>query len=386
MHPNMLSFILAGLGMGKMMEELRRLYPRKFVLVILAPMLLTCHSFWQGMATNDQSDNFYFRNYASSILTTLPQNAILFINYDQQWTSVRYLQECEAIRQDVTSINLSMMSYEWWESKRQLYPYLIFPGTHYTQVDTLPWQQGGFTFAELLDANYGRAGGIFIGGKLSYHEPIYLQGYEEVPHGIVKKIVRKGDTSTSPASFRYESERIWNKVTKEHAIGLPDSSKYGEDTWEHTIVREFFDHFVSRASHLLDLAVTHSDSGVEVLPAIAQACAWLEMARLNDKLSAKSSGLRKNLGLGYLHMVRSEETGFPMLDELLFVDFDKFMPLTLRDTWWDGNTIDWKTWASNRWEVTWGEFLQMEDAKLDPSYESVKSIYEAVMKSIKREQ
>ena len=62
----------------------------------------------------DQSENNLFRNYAVSILNTLPKNSLLFINYDQQWTSVRYMQECEGVRKDVTSINLSMMSHKWW--------------------------------------------------------------------------------------------------------------------------------------------------------------------------------------------------------------------------------------------------------------------------------
>ena len=62
----------------------------------------------------DQSNNYYFHNYAKAILDTLPQNSLLLINYDQQWTSVRYLQECEHFRNDITSIHLGMMSYRWW--------------------------------------------------------------------------------------------------------------------------------------------------------------------------------------------------------------------------------------------------------------------------------
>ena len=77
-------------------------------------IILTWNAAVDGMKSNDQSDNIYFRNYAMSILKTLPTNSVLFTNYDQQWTSVRYLQECEAVRKDVTTINVSMMSSDWW--------------------------------------------------------------------------------------------------------------------------------------------------------------------------------------------------------------------------------------------------------------------------------
>ena len=100
MHPNLISFVIAGLGMSQILKQIsvrcsNRMIP---LVLIIFPLVLIAISFKQGMRTNDQSDNYHFRNYARSNLTTLPQNAILFINYDQQWTSIRYLQECEAVR------------------------------------------------------------------------------------------------------------------------------------------------------------------------------------------------------------------------------------------------------------------------------------------------
>jgi hypothetical protein len=44
----------------------------------------------------DMSRNNHFRSYASAVLNPLPPGAVLLINYDQQWTSVRYLQVSEA--------------------------------------------------------------------------------------------------------------------------------------------------------------------------------------------------------------------------------------------------------------------------------------------------
>lgn len=78
----------------------------------------------------DMSNNTHFRDYATAVLAPLPLNSILLINYDQQWTSVRYLQQCEGYRTDITALQLSMMTYPWFEHKRHLYPSITFPGMH----------------------------------------------------------------------------------------------------------------------------------------------------------------------------------------------------------------------------------------------------------------
>eukprot|EP00957_Ditylum_brightwellii_P083561 6351812-Ditylum_brightwellii.AAC.1 len=40
---------------------------------------------------------------------------------------------------------------------------------------------------------------------------------------------------------------------------------------------------------------------------------------------------------------------------------------------------DWKSWASQRWQTSWKEFLDMDGAKEEPSYYQVKAIYDTVM-------
>ena len=68
----------------------------------------------------------------------LPKNSFI-TNYDQQWTASRYLQICEHAREaeDVYTLNLSMMTFEWFHKQRHLYPKLnfIFNGKEST---TLP--------------------------------------------------------------------------------------------------------------------------------------------------------------------------------------------------------------------------------------------------------
>jgi len=316
-----------------------------------------------------------------SILETLPNDSVLFINYDQQWTSIRYMQECEGIRKDVTSINLSMMSYDWWSSKHHHYPHINFPGSRYTQ------SSGGFNFSRLLDSNNAFNGKAFIGGNLSFRDESYLRRYDEIPHGMVRRIIKKRkDRDSTVESYRRESNKIWQVIAKEHSTGLPPLRQYGPETWEWTIRREFFEHFMSRSSHLLDLALTsESTSDRSKLKSIVEGGAWLDAARLNDDIANDSHALWKNLGLAYMNIVRNSETTFPTIRNLFNNTENSFIMESIDDAWWNKDpSIDWKQWSSSQWEKTWGHFLGMEKAKNDPSYEQVKAIYDQVLTSVGR--
>ena len=124
-------------------------------------------SHWEEM---DQHESFYFDGYAKAIVAPLPPNALLLINYDMQWTSVRYLQRCERLRPDVDSINLSMMTFKWFQSHHHLHPQLTFPGSHIGGT--------GFSFAAFLDANLLQPGG---GANSKHGVPIFIGG--ELPRG-----------------------------------------------------------------------------------------------------------------------------------------------------------------------------------------------------------
>lgn len=345
-------------------------------------LAIVIYAYLRGFELSSQSHNVYFRNYASSILKTLPKDSVLFINYDQQWTSVRYMQECEGLRPDVTSINLSMMSFNWWSTKHALYPNIRFPGNRYT------FHKGGFTFKDLLDANDGFKERAFIGGAKLFNEEPYLRQYEEIPHGIVRRIVTKAKSITNNAaeSYRRESQRIWQVIAKEHSEGLPKLSQYGNDTWEWTIRREFYEHFTSRASYLLDLAVSKDTSKSSKLQSIVEACAWLEVARTNDEIANNSPGLWKNLGLGYMKIVQNSEKvdSFPNVKDVFVQTKNSHLFQSIESVWWnDDKQLDWKGWSSMRWEETWGHFLHMEEAQADPSYLQVKSMYDTVIKRVR---
>lgn len=420
MHPNILCFILIGIIVHKSIVIISFGYSSNddFTLTAVAPrstqwrlvtltilvLLLPFAAYQRNYERSDQSSNNYFRNYALSILEPLPANSLLLSNYDQQWTSIRYMQECEGVRRDVTSINPSMMTFEWWKTKRVLYGNVSFPGTHYTKENTLPWLNGGFTFFEFIDANVEEFGSnIFIGGHYNFEDSLFDKKYEEEPFGLVRKI-RPASAVVSAESFRSKSLLAWKNIARHLSCDLPRKDKYPPSTWESTINMEFFHHLVSRATYLLDLALKENErttktTAAGVLPSIAEAAAWLEFASAWENDLAQQSSMKKNLGLAYMNIVRSKESGgFPYVEDIFGVNtngtwIDKGTTGGIceglrkhysRNWWTKSNKVgdgDWKGWATTRWREEWEMFLGLEPSKADPSYAQIKSIYTAVMKS-----
>lgn len=379
MHPNILVFVLIGIGVEKLIHIASHGSSSRMLASMIIVILLPVAQYHQNYGISDQSTNNYFRNYAMAVLAPLPSNSLILINYDQQWTSVRYLQECEGVRKDITAINLSMMTFEWWESKRELYDGVVkFPGTHYTRGNTQPWLNGGFTIVEFIDANIPTFGSkIYIGGRLNFEESAYTEKYEEQPFGLVRRIQTKNRSSQSLESYRLDSLRAWKIVAGNLSSDLPSETKYPLMTWESTIRREFFDHLVSRSTYLLDLAVRDTNQ-LSALQSIAEAAAWLELVQSWDiDTYGHHSSMKKNLGLAYMHIVRSRGIRFPVVEDIFNDGRDEH-----RRRWWktdEGNS--WKEWATHRWKSEWEMFLRLESSKSEPGYAEIKNIYDIVMRS-----
>jgi len=94
------------------------------------------------------------------------------------------MQQCEGFRSDVTSINLSMMTYEWFQHKRHLYTRVEFPGLyHAAPMSDNVRKRKAFTPKHFIDLNYGKQR-VFLGGKLSFDDPELTKRYTLVPVGL----------------------------------------------------------------------------------------------------------------------------------------------------------------------------------------------------------
>ena len=375
MQPNFVLFIFAGLGMDDVVSRAANLLPAaaaipakatkhssstapalaRVALHVVFSCVLLLHALRRHYALQDQSSNEIFRNYARAVLDSLPQNSLLLINYDQQWTSVRYLQECEAYRTDVISLNLSMMNFPWWHTKRSLYAgdaddatttttttttaskkkktskrnsikknVVVWPGTHYVAPysanrfpKALPdgtTPEGGFSFDDFVVANVESfEGGVYMGGKSLFQETEYKNVLETLPWGLLTRFVKKTDMrfAGEDGLFNYfEESKSLLRMVSDRIGRTPPEDKYGEDTWEWTTKRELFDHVMERASNILagaveliDEKMPRSDSPRDLMPIIIEAAATCEVLLKLDEQTKADYATWKNLGLAYLKII-----------------------------------------------------------------------------------
>lgn len=136
-QPNVIVFIWLGIGLNQVQRIIGTVITSRMLPSLQGPgsilsfaLCLALVGFqiatWYELC--DQSRAFFIRDYAHALLDPLPENAVLIVNFDLQWTSLRYLQRCEHHRADVTVLNLSMMSFTWFATKHAHYPTLAFPG------------------------------------------------------------------------------------------------------------------------------------------------------------------------------------------------------------------------------------------------------------------
>ena len=162
--------------------------------------------------------------------------------------------------------------------------------------------------------------------------------------------------------------------------------------WEWTIRREFFHHLLTRSSYLLDITIDQSNgkaSKATVLSSLVESAMWMEYALKADMENSFSAALLKNLGLAYLHIVRSDSKLFShkkVRRSLTKTEIGSIDLLPYISEVWLADTVDnpeeIKTWATKRWSECWGEYLLTDDAKEEGSYAQVKQIYDEVHKKL----
>ncbi|KAE9118427.1 hypothetical protein PF005_g16105 [Phytophthora fragariae] len=318
---------------------------------------------WRWHELCNQSQAFYIRNYAQALLDPLPQNAVLFVNFDLQWTSLRYLQRCELRRQDVTILNLSMMTYNWFATKHTNYPNLQFPGSRLVPFGSVG---DGFSMARLLDVNIGhlaprKRARIFLGGKLSYSDQDFNKKYTLVPFGLLDEF-KSLSVPSQPLKPWYSSQQKVRAIIRERLPVLPPEELYNDETWEWTIARDHGMKELNWATYLLERTIAEDPENLSLL---SEAAKPMEVSyQFEPPQFWNPAANLKNLGLAYAQMVKSNQE--------FSVSKDPF----LNDVVGKGVTDStrFKDRASARMLEVWDAWLRVPGAKQDPGYEAIEGV------------
>lgn len=286
MQPNILYFLWVGLGfnlivgIGYHLNQhlagvsifVKQVSSFALQLLTLALVVWGIYGQWTSwLPVSDQSDQRYFQQYAQAVLSPMPADSIFMINYDQQWTSVRYMQVCEGFQSHIVSMHLSLMTYPWFYHKRALYTErnnMTFPGTYLTTTTNTVHAQrrieedGAFTMFQFLHANVPDHR-VYIGGKFTHGDAEVMKHYELLPVGLISQIL---PIPRLPNAFLYSHMCFgsWERVLSFLPM-LPDLQKFPEETWEWTIARDVKDRLGDTAAYLLERTIREIEKAKETM-------------------------------------------------------------------------------------------------------------------------
>ena len=89
---------------------------------ILTVLTLILSQLAMNFESRDFHDSHHIRTYGNRVLNTLPENSILLVTEDLNNNAIKYVQECEGVRPDVSALSLPLMTYEWWSKTQTSLP------------------------------------------------------------------------------------------------------------------------------------------------------------------------------------------------------------------------------------------------------------------------
>ena len=115
-------------------------------LAIVCPLQQAVHNY----AAVDSSGNYFARDFAYNCLTSLPKDAIVFVNGDNDTHPLVYVQAAEGVRPDVDILNVNLLNTPWYVrqilERRPSFP-LRLSNAEIEQLRLLAWHDSTMAFA-----------------------------------------------------------------------------------------------------------------------------------------------------------------------------------------------------------------------------------------------
>ncbi|XP_067936270.1 protein O-mannosyl-transferase TMEM260-like [Watersipora subatra] len=240
LQTNLIWAILFAMGCKFLYIWLKLMIPHMMKVALIFALATVCLARgWQHC--NHHSDTTV-KDFASSIISSFPNNSLVLTKGDLPSGTLRYMQFCENIRTDVTLVEQELMSYEWFIPKlAHLYPSVTFPGNRwYKQAGRTVDGLVIFTMLNFLDANIDKRP-VFVCIGMQEKESSWASKYQLLPYGPCHQVVRKWSEWVEP-SHPYQDN--WSR----------SYTKLRSGSWESVANEEMWNAKVSKATYVYKAA------------------------------------------------------------------------------------------------------------------------------------
>jgi hypothetical protein len=210
-----------------------------FVAVVLVVNQVTVN-----FHSENQNHNRLIYNFGSAMLNTVPENALILTRGDIYINSLRYLQECEGLRQDVKVIDLEQLKTEWMHQLvSRHYPDIALPEGPY-QPDVKPGDKQYYGVVDIIDANIDRMP-IYVNLIKKHSELSWDDKYEAIPEGLAYRVLYI-DAPFDIDSYFESSAKAFDSLCSDSFL-----VKIRPGSWEHVVRQAYCQAQDARAEYLL---------------------------------------------------------------------------------------------------------------------------------------
>ena len=193
----------------------------------------------------DKSHEWAVWEAGHATLLSVPLGGLLLIKGDLNTNAVRYMMECEGARPDVEQLDLSHVSYTWFNRRhaRAWYSNVTLPGRRFTRLHRKP-PKGAYLLRHLLKINFRRRP-IVITSGLESLDPEIFQDFVLWPSGSVFRIYPRLEPPPLRPWLRDSAMRL--PMLSSNFIAAPA----GSGLWEDIAIRDAAIAHAQVASHML---------------------------------------------------------------------------------------------------------------------------------------
>jgi hypothetical protein len=283
--PVWLVFLWAGLGLT-LVPWPQRLPSWSLRAVASVAVLLQVGLFY---GAENQRHNRTLHYYGSYLLGALPRNALFLSLGDLDTNVLRYLQQAEGVRADVTVVDQELLQKQRYNEVLKFhYPNLQIPGNR--------WVRGGhqgagsYNLKQLFDANLQR-GPIFVSDlskeQRAYADSSWVEDYEVWPFGMVSQVLRRQEDFDEPG-YMSQVEESWAAYDVDQIVHVSPGF------WEELVWRAYWDMDLVMANRLVEKAQEGGNKDRALLDLAIE-----RMERMRQRVPYHQPSLFRNLGFAY---------------------------------------------------------------------------------------